>query len=340
MKKLWFLSAFLFALLLLAWCNVNLGSEYDLQDELGRLQSCADKVGSVLSIDNYEIGWDEESEGGASFIMNWHVSYESDWIAIEKDIQCVIDMVDKSVSIQEVSYEMDEYPWEIEDLYWTYKLVSFNNEVTDISATLTISEKLIWAKFCNDMWSDDYSIRDNYIHVNNMSQTEMFCDSEKLMESESKFDLSNAKISLVERNLRLTTSNWDIYDFFKNVEEQPVAQETNYEVDYGTSELYSKEDMDSAIAAIMNEFNNEWQVKCEMHKIYYAGDEISQKELPHVQLSSIAPFTESLVMYSDFHSPVNPEEAGAFDPDQEYRNYNWILWREEGGEWIVVDRWY
>jgi hypothetical protein len=37
--------------------------------------------------------------------------------------------------------------------------------------------------------------------------------------------------------------------------------------------------MDSAIAAIMNEFNNEWQVKCEMHKIYYAGDEISQNEL-------------------------------------------------------------
>ena len=40
-------------------------------------------------------------------------------------------------------------------------------------------------------------------------------------------------------------------------------------------------------------------------------------------------------------APVeNPEEAGAFDPDQEYTNYNWILWREEGGEWIVVDRWY
>ena len=134
--------------------------------------------------------------------------------------------------------------------------------------------------------------------------------------------------------------NIEVENIEENVEEQPVVEETNYEVDYGTSELYSKEDMDSAIAAIMNEFNNEWQVKCEMHKIYYAGDEISQNELWHVQLSSVAPFTQSLVMYSDFHSPVNPEEAGAFDPDQEYTNYNWILWREEGGEWIVVDRWY
>lgn len=127
---------------------------------------------------------------------------------------------------------------------------------------------------------------------------------------------------------------------YNTVEENTEPTETNYEVDYGTSELYSQEDMDSAIATIMNEFDNEWQVKCEMHKIYYAGDEISQNELWHVQLSSIAPFTQSLVMYSDFHSPVNPEEAGAFDPDQEYTNYNWILWREDGGEWIVVDRWY
>ena len=71
--------------------------------------------------------------------------------------------------------------------------------------------------------------------------------------------------------------NIEVENIEENVEEQPVVEETNYEVDYGTSELYSKEDMDSAIAAIMNEFNNEWQVKCEMHKIYYAGDEISQK---------------------------------------------------------------
>jgi len=119
----------------------------------------------------------------------------------------------------------DSYPWEIEDLYWTYKLVWFNYEITDIPATLTISEKLIWAKFCNGMWSDNYSIGDNYIHVNNMSQTEMLCDSEKLMEYESKFDLSNAKISLVEKNLRLTTPNWDIYDFFKNNEESIIEPE-------------------------------------------------------------------------------------------------------------------
>ena len=129
---------------------------------------------------------------------------------------------------------------------------------------------------------------------------------------------------------------WEI--IYITVEENEVNE--NYEVDYGTSEIYSKEDLDSAINAIMNKFNNEWQVRCEMHKIYYAWDERSLEELSRVQISSIAPFTESLVMYSDFHSPVNPEEAGAFEPDYEYMNYNWILWKAEGWDWIVVDSWY
>lgn len=119
----------------------------------------------------------------------------------------------------------DSYSWNIEDLYWDYILVWFNKEATNIPATLTITEDLIWAKFCNDMWSDNYSIEGNTIHVNNMVQNLMACDSEKLMEYESKFDLSNAKISLVERSLRFTTSNWDIYDFFKSDAQIPSFEE-------------------------------------------------------------------------------------------------------------------
>lgn len=155
----------------------------------------------------------------------------------------------------------DSYPWEIEDLYWTYKLVWFNYEITDIPATLTISEKLIWAKFCNDMWSDNYSIGDNYIHVNNMSQTEMLCDSEKLMEYESKFDLSNAKISLVERNLRLTTSNWDIYDFFKNDEELELSEIEKLKQSFEWIVINGKVDENQLSSSQPNtiQFNIEWK---------------------------------------------------------------------------------
>lgn len=129
-------------------------------------------------------------------------------------------------------------------------------------------------------------------------------------------------------------------DIIYNTIDENVAEDVEanaYEIDYGTSDIYTQEDMEAAVAAIMNAFENEWEVKCEMHKLAYAGDERSQQELPNVQLRSEAPYAQALVMLSDFHTPANPEEAMAFEPDYEYTDYNWILGRTEGGEWTVLD---
>jgi putative hemolysin len=129
-------------------------------------------------------------------------------------------------------------------------------------------------------------------------------------------------------------------DIIYNTIDENVAEDVEanaYEIDYGTSDIYTQEDMEAAVAAIMNAFENEWEVKCEMHKLAYAGDERSQQELPNVQLRSDAPYAQALVMLSDFHTPANPEEAMAFEPDYEYTDYNWILGRTEGGEWTVID---
>lgn len=119
--------------------------------------------------------------------------------------------------------------------------------------------------------------------------------------------------------------------------EEPNAEQAWYEVNYGTSEIYSQQDIADAIAAVMDTFNNKWEVKCEMHKIWYAWDEKSQEELPNVQLRSDAPYSQALVLYSNFHSPIDPQEAMAFEPDFEYTDYNWILGRTDGGEWTVID---
>lgn len=129
-------------------------------------------------------------------------------------------------------------------------------------------------------------------------------------------------------------------DIIYNTVDENVVEDVEanaYEIDYGTSDIYTQEDMEAAVAAIMNAFENEWEVKCEMHKLAYAGDERSQQELPNVQLRSDAPYAQALVMLSDFHTPANPEEAMAFEPDYEYTDYNWILGRTEGGEWTVLD---
>jgi len=129
-------------------------------------------------------------------------------------------------------------------------------------------------------------------------------------------------------------------DIIYNTIDENVAEDVEanaYEIDYGTSDIYTQEDMEAAVAAIMNAFENEWEVKCEMHKLAYAGDERSQQELPNVQLRSEAPYAQALVMLSDFHTPANSGEAMAFEPDYEYTDYNWILGRTEGGEWTVID---
>lgn len=195
-------------------------STYCMDEVRDQLWEYLENVSNFYEWKNSEHNW---------YLYSGKVSYE--WV--NYDYYCRVSWKNDAEAFL-MNFDKDSYPRTIEDLYWDYTLVWFNKEVTDIPATLTISEDLIWAKFCNNMWSDDYSIEWNTIHVRNMAQNEMLCDSEKLMELEDKFDLSDAKISLVERSLRFTTSNWDIYDFFKtekvNNEEDFVSYYDNWAI--------------------------------------------------------------------------------------------------------------
>ena len=114
MKKFWLFAALLFGGVLLAGCdnNVSFENNFDLETELGRIEACADRVGFYLNTNDYEISWDEEDEGWASFIRNWHVIREKDWETAEDDIQCIVDMVDWSVNIEFTNHI---YNWELQD---------------------------------------------------------------------------------------------------------------------------------------------------------------------------------------------------------------------------------
>jgi hypothetical protein len=57
-----------------------------------------------------------------------------------------------------------------------------------------------------------------------------------------------------------------------------VEQKTDWN---GTSEVYSNEDLQAAVDAIMNVVENEWQVKVEMQELFYAGDEESTANLSY-----------------------------------------------------------
>lgn len=110
-------------------------------------------------------------------------------------------------------------------------------------------------------------------------------------------------------------------------------------IDYGDSQLYTQEDMDAAIALIKREFRG-W-TGCELHSISYAGDECQtaanvewMNQLKEGQSSGGPEFTQVIEFVSDFHSPK--QDAGVWNPDQEYTGWQWWLARSEGGKWQLL----
>ena len=114
-----------------------------------------------------------------------------------------------------------------------------------------------------------------------------------------------------------------------------AVNETDVEIDYGTSEIFTPEQLKEAAIQIKCTFAP-WK-GCELHSLRYAGDEADNEEnLDRLNSSSEnAEFTQVAEFLADFHSPV--EESGAWEPDQEYKDYQWWLGLTEDGSWEVVD---
>ena len=106
------------------------------------------------------------------------------------------------------------------------------------------------------------------------------------------------------------------------------------DIDYGTSAIYTKEDMDEAIALIRNKFAG-WE-GCELHSIRYASDQCYNLENIYWMnsLKEGASFTQVIKFVSDFHS--SKEGSGTLVPDKEYTGWQWWLAREDGGAWELM----
>lgn len=109
-------------------------------------------------------------------------------------------------------------------------------------------------------------------------------------------------------------------------------------IDYGNSSLYSKEDMDAAIRLIQKEFNT-WD-GCELHSISYMSDDECNAEniawMNELEAANDAKekFSQCIVFVSSFHSPK--KGGGAWNPDEEYTDWQWWLARSENGEWKLM----
>ena len=101
------------------------------------------------------------------------------------------------------------------------------------------------------------------------------------------------------------------------------------------SEMYSQDDINSAIDTIKKEFKSDWK-GCTLTEIYYAGDDCSKD---HQDWADRNNADEVIVLLSSF----DVDSSGAdwsLNPNSTYDNWNWILVRTNGGQWQHVDHGY
>lgn len=101
------------------------------------------------------------------------------------------------------------------------------------------------------------------------------------------------------------------------------------------SEMYSEQDIQSAIDTIEKEFKSDWK-GCTLTEIYYAGDDFSKA---HQDWADQNDADEVIVLLSSFDVDASGGN-GSLNPDSTYDNWQWILVRSNGGQWQHVDHGY
>ena len=105
------------------------------------------------------------------------------------------------------------------------------------------------------------------------------------------------------------------------------------QIDYGQSSIYSREDMDSAIQKIKEEFKT-WK-GAKLLSVSYTDDKRAEEELSYCnELKDGADFSECIVFESVFHSPK--KDSGAWNPDQDYTGWQWYLARSRKEDWELL----
>ncbi|MGI6145722.1 MAG: hypothetical protein GX092_06515 [Clostridia bacterium] len=101
------------------------------------------------------------------------------------------------------------------------------------------------------------------------------------------------------------------------------------------SELYTFDEINSAIEIITKEFAKNWK-GCTLKEIYYAGDETSRHYQDWADRNGA---DEVIVLLSSFDVDSSGGD-GSLNPNSTYDGWNWILVRNTDGQWRHVDHGY
>ena len=132
-----------------------------------------------------------------------------------------------------------------------------------------------------------------------------------------------------------------IFAFFADCKVESSGDISKATIDYGTSDIYSREDMDAAIA-IIKEYFRKWD-GCELHSIRYTDDDYCNNEANIKWMNDLAKgrgmesnFTQCIAFFSSFHSPKYVNSKTSLNIDEEYDDWSWYLARIGGGEWKLI----
>ena len=120
-----------------------------------------------------------------------------------------------------------------------------------------------------------------------------------------------------------------------------AVKSSDVTIDYGTSDLYTEEELKEAVVQIKCQFAS-WE-GCELHSIRYAGDACNSEDNISWMNELGQPedgkkYVQCAEFLMDLHSPV--EGGGAWEADMEYKDYQWWLARTEDGGWDVLSTGY
>jgi hypothetical protein len=101
-----------------------------------------------------------------------------------------------------------------------------------------------------------------------------------------------------------------------------------------SSEIYSDEDIEAAMKVVMQAFESYelWYLL----ELSYIGDDRMENYQDYTEREEA---DEVIVLLSDFYVSIF-SDSPAMNTGSKYEGFNWILVRNEGTDWRIVDRGY
>ena len=98
----------------------------------------------------------------------------------------------------------------------------------------------------------------------------------------------------------------------------------------GESEIFTQREIENAMEVAMNCFRKEFD-GCTMTKIEYTEEKSRDAALEWAQQYGA---DEAIVLHSSFDVDASGGD-GSLNPNSTYNNWQWVLTRNEGGEWVL-----